>query len=75
MSIIDLLFNTGPQAKETILKGGTMNASNLDNSALSKTLIIEPIKKATNKFRILLFGREVCPLFSKPLQDAHNPSL
>ncbi|MGD0406335.1 MAG: WbqC family protein, partial [Candidatus Bathyarchaeia archaeon] len=58
MSIIDLLFNTGPQAKEIILKGGTINTSNLlDNLALPKTLIIEPIKKATNKFRILLFGR------------------
>jgi hypothetical protein len=48
MSIIDLLFNQGPKAAETILKGGTINNGEpLDKSAFPKTFIVEPIKKAT----------------------------
>ena len=43
MSIIDILFNMGPQAKEIILKGGIINTSiPLDNSALPKPLIVGP---------------------------------
>jgi hypothetical protein len=43
MSIIDLLFNTGPQAKETILKGGIINNSNpSDNLVFPKPLIVGP---------------------------------
>jgi len=49
MSIIDLLFNVGPQAKEIILNGGSVVATDdLDNSALPKTLIFESLKKAAN---------------------------
>ena len=43
MSIIDLLFNTGPKAKEIILKGGIINTSETaDILALPKALIVEP---------------------------------
>jgi hypothetical protein len=43
MSIIDLLFNMGPQAKETILKGGILNNSNpSDNLVFPKPLIVGP---------------------------------
>jgi hypothetical protein len=43
MSIIDILFNMGPQSKEIILKGGIINTSiPLDNSALPKPLIVGP---------------------------------
>lgn len=44
MSIIDLLFNLGPQTKEILLKGGFVNTNRaFDNSDLSKDVIIEPI--------------------------------
>jgi hypothetical protein len=47
MSIIDLLFNKGPKAAETILQGGTINNSKpIDKSAFPKIFIVEPIKKA-----------------------------
>jgi hypothetical protein len=43
MSIIDLLFNVGPRAKETILQGGIINTCKpSDNMTLYKPLIVEP---------------------------------
>jgi hypothetical protein len=43
MSIIDLLFNTGPQAKETILKGGIINNGYpSDSLVFPKPLIVGP---------------------------------
>jgi hypothetical protein len=42
MSVLDLLFNVGPQAKEIILKGGVVNTNRIfDNSGISKELIVE----------------------------------
>jgi hypothetical protein len=44
MSIIDLIFNVGPQAKELILKGGIVNANRTFNSSIvSKEVLIEPL--------------------------------
>lgn len=42
MSIIDLLFNEGPKAKEILLKGGTVDAGKtVEKEDFSKTLVIE----------------------------------
>lgn len=47
MSIIDLLFNTGPEANNIILKGGIISSNNLiDHIIVPKNLIIEPINAA-----------------------------
>lgn len=47
MSIIDLLFNVGPQAKEVIMKGGQISESNIlsNKSADLKPIAIEQITK------------------------------
>ena len=43
MSIIDLLFNMGPKAKQIILKGGSVNTRETkDILTLPKALIVEP---------------------------------
>lgn len=43
LSIIDLLFNMGPKAKQIILKGGCVNTCETkDILALPKALIVEP---------------------------------
>jgi hypothetical protein len=49
MSIIDLLFNNGPEAKEIMLKGGYLGESNpLLNMAIPQGLIIDTIKQVAN---------------------------
>ncbi len=46
MSIIDLLFNMGPKAKETILRGGNVNTTETAGIlALPKSLIVEQTEK------------------------------
>ena len=41
LSIIDLLFNAGPQSKEIILKGGIIMADSSENMAVPKPLVVE----------------------------------
>jgi hypothetical protein len=48
MSIIDLLFNMGAQAKDVILKGGAVNDRNVQAPMVDTKLIIETLKEATN---------------------------
>ncbi len=40
MSILDLLFNTGPKAKEILLKGGAINATDPTQTNPAKPLIV-----------------------------------
>jgi hypothetical protein len=42
MSIIDLLFNAGPQAKEILLRGGDTNTDHNSEVTFSKALLVEP---------------------------------
>jgi hypothetical protein len=41
MSIIDLLFNQGPQAKEILLKGGIIEENKSVETAFVKHLIVK----------------------------------
>lgn len=43
MSVIDLLFNAGPKAKEIMLKGGIVNSSPFEKAVIPKNLIVETV--------------------------------
>jgi hypothetical protein len=55
MSIIDLLFNEGPAAKNILLKGGLVDANKPEEKAVLKPLIVEkkePVAAATQSLTI-----------------------
>jgi hypothetical protein len=46
MSIINLLLNAGPQAKETLLKGGDINTNYNSEVTFSKPCLLSQTKKS-----------------------------